>query len=103
VGVDPIVHLLSMAALGQQEAFAHLYDALAPLVHGVVLRIVGDLVISEEVTHEVFVGLWRHAARFDERAGSVHAWACTIAHRQAVDRLRSEQRSLLSQEVCGVE
>jgi RNA polymerase sigma-70 factor (ECF subfamily) len=101
VGVEPIGHLLSLAARGQQEAFAQLYDALAPMVHGVVLRIVRDPAMSEEVTQEVFVELWRHAARFDERAGSVKAWASTIAHRRAVDRVRSEQSSRARLEADG--
>ncbi len=88
---DPLAALLRQAGRGDQSAFTELYDALAPLVHGVVLKVVRDPSQSDEVTQEVFVELWRLAARYDESRGSVRAWAVTVAHRRAIDRVRSEQ------------
>jgi len=54
---------------------------------------VRDPGLTEEVTQEVFVEVWRAASRFDASKGSPMAWVATIAHRRAVDRVRSEQRS----------
>jgi RNA polymerase sigma-70 factor (ECF subfamily) len=88
---DPLGALLSRAGRGDQSAFAELYDALAPLLHGVVLKVVRDPAQSEEVTQEAFIELWRLAPRFDDSRGSVRAWAATLAHRRAIDRVRSEQ------------
>ncbi|MEU7017103.1 ECF RNA polymerase sigma factor SigK [Streptomyces sp. NPDC046385] len=76
-------------ARGDREAFSTLYDTLAPLVFGTVLRVVRDRAQSEEVTQEVMIELWRQAARCEPTAGSVTTWAATIAHRRAVDRVRS--------------
>src|SRR5262245_21730810 len=78
-------------AKGDERAFAELYDELAPVIHGIVRRVVRDPAQSEEVTQEVFVELWRQAARFDSARGGVRSWAVMIAHRRAVDRVRSEQ------------
>ena len=37
--------------------------------------------------------LWRTAPRYSAERGSATTWALTIAHRRAVDRVRSEQAS----------
>ena len=87
----PAQELLARVARGDEAAFAELYDLVAPRVHAVVLRVVRDPAQAEEVTQEVMVELWRLAPRFDERRGSVSAWASTVAHRRAVDRVRSTQ------------
>jgi RNA polymerase sigma-70 factor, ECF subfamily len=83
--------LLSRVARGDEAAFSDLYDLVAPRVHAVVLRVLRDPAQAEEVTQEVLVELWRLAPRFDDRRGSVAAWASTVAHRRAVDRVRSTQ------------
>ncbi len=88
---DDAVALMDRVAAGEETAFAELYDQLASLVFGVVRRVVRDPSQSEEVTQEVFVELWRQAPGFDAGRGGVRGWAGTIAHRRAVDRVRSEQ------------
>lgn len=83
--------LLLATARGDQQAFAAFYDRLSPLVHGVVRRVVRDPAQSEEVSQEVFVEIWRTAVRFDADRGTARTWALTMAHRRAIDRVRSEQ------------
>jgi RNA polymerase sigma-70 factor, ECF subfamily len=85
--------LLLAAARGDQAAFAALYDRVAGSVYGVVRRVVRDPAQSEEVTQEVLVEVWRTAARFDPDRGSAQTWILTMAHRRAIDRVRSEQAS----------
>ena len=85
--------LLLAVARGDQAAFAALYDSVGPLVHGVVRRVVRDPAQSEEVTQEVMVEVWRTAVRFDPDRGSARTWILTMAHRRAIDRVRSEQAS----------
>lgn len=83
--------LLRRAAGGDETAFGHLYDALSARVHGLVRRVVRDPAQSEEVTQEVFTEIWRQSARYDATRGSVVVWVMTIAHRKAVDRVRSSE------------
>ena len=79
------------AGRGDESAFAEFYDAVSSVVHGTVLRVVRSPAMAEEVTQEVFLELWRQAPRFDAEKGSPRSWAATVAHRRAVDRVRSEQ------------
>lgn len=85
--------LLLAVARGDQAAFAALYDRVGSLVHGIVRRVVRDPAQSEEVTQEVMVEVWRTAVRFDPDRGSARTWILTMAHRRAIDRVRSEQAS----------
>jgi RNA polymerase sigma-70 factor (ECF subfamily) len=62
-------------------------------VFGAVRTVVRDPSQSEEVAQEVLVEVWRAASRFDAGRGSAMAWVTMIAHRRAVDRVRSEQKS----------
>ncbi|MET0143177.1 MAG: ECF RNA polymerase sigma factor SigK [Ilumatobacteraceae bacterium] len=90
--LDPDLYsIIAKVADGDKAEFATLYDRLAPTVFGVVRRVLRDPSQAEEVTQEAFVEIWRQAARFDPAKGSVPTWAVMIAHRRAVDRVRSEQ------------
>jgi RNA polymerase sigma-70 factor, ECF subfamily len=85
--------LLTRVARGDEAAFAALYDELAPRILGLARRILRDPAQAEEVAQEALVEVWRTARRYDPGKGSATSWALTIAHRRAVDRVRSEQAS----------
>ncbi|MFC4034276.1 sigma-70 family RNA polymerase sigma factor [Streptomyces polygonati] len=85
--------LLESVSRGDQSAFETLYTAVAGSVLGLIRRVVRDPAQSEEVAQEVLIEVWRCAARFDAGQGSAMAWIMTLAHRRAVDRVRSAQAS----------
>ncbi|GIH80994.1 RNA polymerase sigma factor SigK [Planobispora longispora] len=86
--------LLQKVGRGDRAAFERVYEAMAPRVYGLVLRVLRDRAQSEEVAQEVMVEVWRSAARYEPGRGSGLAWVLTIAHRRAIDRVRSAQAGL---------
>jgi len=85
--------LLTHVARGDERAFEAVYDLTAGQVLGIVRRVLRDPAQSEEVMQEVLLDVWRTASRFDPEIGSPAAWVMTLAHRRAVDRVRSEQKA----------
>jgi RNA polymerase sigma-70 factor, ECF subfamily len=83
--------LLALVARGDTPAFEMLYDKMASVVFGVICRVLRDPAQSEEVAQEVLVEVWRTASRFDPDKGSASTWVLTMAHRRAIDRVRSAQ------------
>ena len=92
-GPESLELILAAVARGDHAAFRAVYDQVAPAVLGTARRVLRDPAQSEEVMQEVLLEVWRTAARFDPAAGSATAWIMTVAHRRAVDRVRSEQRA----------
>jgi RNA polymerase sigma-70 factor (ECF subfamily) len=96
--------LLGRVARGDSAAFDALYDAISAAVYGLARRVVRDPTRSEDVTQEVFLDVWRKAARFDADKGTAKTWILTIAHRRAVDAVRrSESRKRQDSQVASEE
>lgn len=83
--------LLRRVAQQDVEAFASFYDHTRARVFGLVMRVLRDPGYSEETTQDVYLQVWRNAANYSPAAGTPLAWLMTLAHRRAVDRVRSEQ------------
>jgi RNA polymerase sigma-70 factor, ECF subfamily len=90
---DHVAELLQLTAQGDRTAFARVYDMLSPRAFGLILRVLVDRSQSEEVLQEVFLEVWQSAAKFAPNRGQGRSWVLTIAHRRAVDRVRSSQAS----------
>jgi hypothetical protein len=67
-------NVMNRVAAGDQDAFAALYDAIAPRAYGLIRRIMRDQALAEEVTQDVMVEVWRTAPRFDNKRGSAAGW-----------------------------
>ena len=83
--------LLTLVGRGDQVAFETVYDRVGPAVFGLTRRVLQDSAQAEEGAQEALLEIWRTAERFDPARGAALAWIMTIAHRRAVDRVRSER------------
>lgn len=83
--------LLEAAARGDREAFRALYEATAPKLFAVLLRILRNRPVAEEVLQETYVRIWQNAERFAPEAGEPMAWMTAIARNRAIDRIRTDK------------
>jgi RNA polymerase sigma-70 factor (ECF subfamily) len=80
---------MASCATGDQAAFAELYELTRRRIYGTVLKVLRSPDHAQEVTQEVYIEVWRQAPRYTAEKGSVLAWLAVMAHRRAVDRVRS--------------
>lgn len=82
--------LLTEIAAGNRESFARFYDLTCDRVFGMALKVLRDRGFAQDTTQEVFLQVWQDARRFDAARGSAVTWVIMLAHRRAVDRVRTE-------------
>ena len=84
--------LLSRVALGDRAAFRLLYEATAPYLLGVALRIVRQRERAEEVLQDAFVNAWNRAGAYQAALSQPMTWLTAIVRNRALDELRSAAR-----------
>jgi RNA polymerase sigma-70 factor (ECF subfamily) len=79
-----------MRLLVEQDvrALEVLYERYSRPLFSLGLKILGEREAVEEVVQEVFLRLWRRAARYDADRGRLLSWLLTITHHRAIDELR---------------
>ncbi len=82
--------LAGLAADGEQEALATLYDRHGALCYRVAIGVTRNASLAEECVQEAFLALWR-SRRYEERQGSLKAFLVALAHHKAVDAVRREE------------
>jgi RNA polymerase sigma-70 factor, ECF subfamily len=83
--------LMRQITAGQQAALAPLHARYASLIYGVAARSL-DRTAAEEISQEVFLAVWRHAAAFDPTRGTFRAWVLQITRRSVLNELRRRSR-----------
>lgn len=86
------VALLDRLAAGDPSAIGDLYDAYGRQVYALAFRMLEDAAAAEDVTQEVFVKVWRNAAKFDPDRGRVATWILHLAYTSSVDLIRARRK-----------
>lgn len=83
--------LAARIAQGDEAALSELFQQFGGAVKSVAFRVIRDETLAEDVVQDTFVGIWRSPEKYDPSRGSLRTFLLTIAHRRAVDIVRSEE------------
>jgi RNA polymerase sigma-70 factor (ECF subfamily) len=67
-------------------------DQYSGLVWSLARRFSDSVADAEDASQEIFLEIWKSAARYDPTRGSEAVFITTIARRRLIDRLRSRKR-----------
>lgn len=81
-------NLLQQIALGDENAFAMLYDRYGRSAYSLAFRILKDVQAAEDVVQDVFLNVWRLASSFDTRRGNARSWLLAMVHHRSIDSIR---------------
>src|SRR5262244_243465 len=85
--------LLGRIAQRDLQALELFYARHARPVFSLALALLGDRPRAEDLTHEVFLLVWRSAGAYQAR-GSARAWVLRLTRNRAIDELRRDRRRL---------
>ena len=80
---------MARVATGDRSALAALYDRYGGLMLALGLRVLGSRRDAEDITHDVFIEVWRRAHAYDSKRASVRTWLLLIMRSRSLDRRRS--------------
>ncbi len=91
--------ILKKVADGDTNAVQECLKVYGGLVWSLARRMCGNRDDAEDAVQEIFVDIWKNAARFDERQASETTFVAMIARRRLIDRLRKSQRQVQTDSV----
>ena len=83
--------LVAQVTDGDAGALEALYGRYGRACFGLARRILADEQFAQDVVQEVFLTVWRDAARFDASRGGFSTWLLSMTHHKAVDSVRREE------------
>ena len=89
--------LVQLIASGDKDAMRVLFARHNVRVFRFLTRIVGNDATAEDLVNEVFLEVWRNAARFEARS-QVSTWILAIARFKALASMRRRQHDELDEE-----
>ena len=84
--------ILKRIASGDKSAVQDCLNAYGGLVWSLARRMSPNGDEAEDAVQEIFIDIWKNAARFDEAQASETTFVAMIARRRLIDRLRKTNR-----------
>ncbi len=91
--------LVERMMAGDESALSDLYDRYSGMLFAMLVRVLRDPQAAEEILQDLFLQLWRGAARFDANRGSLPAWLMVIGRNRALSRLRTREHREVPEDI----
>ena len=93
IGTEPVAKaILERVAAGDSAAVNECLSTYGGLVWSLARRMCGNPTDAEDAVQEIFIDVWRNAARFSPDVGSEATFVAMIARRRLIDRHRKRAR-----------
>lgn len=92
---DELSAIMSAVAQGDRHAFKRVYDATAPKLYGIALRLLRRRDLAEEILQESFLSVWKNAGQYSTAKGTAFVWLAMIVRNKALDRARRASRRVV--------
>jgi len=98
---ERLTGLLGRVSEGDKAAFSEVYRTLEKPLYGFICRKLNDSSEAHDVVNETFLEVWRRAGTFEGRS-AVKSWVYAIGYRKAVDVIRKNARTVVSDDIPEV-
>ncbi|MEM7209088.1 MAG: sigma-70 family RNA polymerase sigma factor [Pseudomonadota bacterium] len=85
--------LQRLAEHSEQAVFVELYKHFGPKVATYLARLGATAAMSEELTQETMLSVWRKASSYKREKAAASTWIFTIARNQFIDAMRKQNSS----------
>jgi RNA polymerase sigma-70 factor (ECF subfamily) len=92
--------LVRAIAGGERDAMAALYSRHNVRLYRFIVRLIGNAATAEDLVNEVFLDVWRSAARFEGKS-SVPTWLLAMARYKALSLMRRRVDEPLDERVAS--
>ncbi len=92
IGTTVSPTLLERIAQGDESAVKESVETYSPLVWSLARRLCRERTDAEDAVQEIFIDVWKSAARFNPEVASESTFVAMIARRRLIDRLRRQGR-----------
>lgn len=76
---------------GDRASLETAFNLYSGAIKSLAMRVLRNETLAEDVVQDVFVAFWKAPEKYDSSRGTLRTFLLTLAHRRAVDTVRSEE------------
>ncbi|TBN06618.1 RNA polymerase sigma factor [Hyunsoonleella flava] len=91
--------LISNLKNKDEAALSQLYDAYAPAIYGVIIRMCKDEQHAQNILQDTFLTIWEKSHQYNPDKGKFYTWAYRIAKNKTLNFLRKDKKLIQTEDL----